>query len=114
LQLNFGEVPFLDMAKVGNDDILRGYPRNRFRDKHFTASQIEYRFPVYKRFGAVAFTGLGDVFSDINQLSLNTLKYSIGGGLRYAINKKERLNIRLDYAIGRNENAFYLMVTEAF
>lgn len=113
-QFNFGEVPFLDMAKVGNDDILRGYARNRYRDNHFIAAQTEYRFPIYKRFGAVAFAGIGDVFSNTSQLQLNYLKYSLGGGLRYAINQNERLNVRLDYGFGRNQGAFYFMVTEAF
>lgn len=113
-QFNFGDVPFLDLAKVGNDDILRGYPRNRFRDDHFMAAQTEYRFPIYKRFGAVAFMGIGDVFSKMSQLQTDYIKYSYGGGLRFSINQKERLNIRLDYGIGRDENAFYLMVTEAF
>jgi hypothetical protein len=113
-QFNFGGVPFLDQAKVGNDDLLRGYARNRFRDDHFVAGQAEYRFPLYKRLGAVAFAGIGDVFSRPDDLSLDLLKYSYGGGLRFTINKKERLNIRFDYGFGRDENAFYIMVTEAF
>lgn len=113
-QFNFGEVPFLDLAKVGNDDLLRGYARNRYRDDHFLAGQTEYRFPIYKRLGAVAFVGIGDVFSNPEQLSFSYLKYSYGGGLRFTINKKERLNIRFDYGFGRDQSSFYLMVTEAF
>lgn len=113
-QFNFGEVPFLDLAKVGNDDILRGYARNRYRDHHFLAGQTEYRFPIYKRLGAVAFAGIGDVFSNPNDLSLNYLKYSYGAGLRFTINEKERLNVRFDYGFGRGENTFYFLVTEAF
>ena len=113
-QFNFGEVPFLDLAKVGNDDILRGYARNRFRDDHFMAAQTEYRFPLYKRLGAVAFAGIGDVFSKPTDLGFELLKYSYGGGLRFTINKKERLNIRFDYGFGRDESAFYILVTEAF
>lgn len=113
-QFNFGDVPFLDMAKVGNDDILRGYPRNRYRDNHFVATQAEYRFPVYKRLGAVAFLGLGDVFSNTNELRIDYLKYSYGGGARFTINRNERLNVRLDYGVGRNESSFYFTVTESF
>lgn len=113
-QLNFGNVPFLDMAKVGNDDILRGYPRNRFRDNHFIAGQAEYRFPLYKRLGAVTFLGLGDVFSKTSEFNIDYIKYSYGGGLRFTINRSERLNVRLDYGVGRNESSFYFTVTEAF
>ena len=28
-------------ATLGNDDILRGYPKNRFRDKHFMGAHVE-------------------------------------------------------------------------
>ncbi len=111
---NFGQVPFLDLAKVGNDDILRGYPGNRFRDRHYVAGQAELRFPVYKRFGGVAFAGLGDVFGEAGDLSLQRIKYSIGTGLRYALNKQEKLNARLDVGVGREGPAFYISVAEAF
>lgn len=114
LFMNFGNVPFLDMARVGGDDILRGYAQNRFRDKNFGGVQLEYRFPVWWRFGMVVFTGIGDVFERPQDLSFNTLKYSIGAGIRFSINQKERLNVRFDYGFGRKNNAFYIMLTEAF
>lgn len=114
LFMNFGNVPFLDMARVGGDDILRGYARNRFRDHHFGGLQLEYRFPVWWRFGMVVFSGVGDVFRQPRDLQLNNLKYSFGAGIRFSINQKERLNVRFDYGFGRNNNAFYIMLTEAF
>lgn len=114
INLNFGEVPFLDMAKAGGEEMLRGYAANRYRDHHFVGSQAELRMPLYKRFGAVAFMGLGDVFREPADVRLDLLKYSFGGGLRYAMNKSERLNIRLDYGIGRGASSFYFSVTEAF
>lgn len=114
LNSNFGPTPFIDMAKVGGDGILRGYASNRFRDLHFAGTQIEYRFPLFWRFGMVLFTGVGDVFRTPSDICLNSLKYSFGGGIRFAINPKERLNIRFDYGFGRRSSAFYLMLTEAF
>ncbi|MCC5916504.1 MAG: BamA/TamA family outer membrane protein [Cryomorphaceae bacterium] len=112
--LNFGEVPFLDMGMAGNDDLLRGYARNRFRDHHFMGGQTEYRFPMYKRLGGVVFAGAGDVFNTLNDLNFSHLKYSLGAGLRFLVNPAERLNIRFDVGFGRNSIAYYLMVTEAF
>jgi hypothetical protein len=110
----FGQVPFLDMSNVGNDDMLRGYPKNRFRDANFLGSQVEYRFPLFWRLGGVTFAGAGDVFGVHKDLSLQDLKYSVGAGLRFVVNPAERLNIRLDYGYGKEGGYFYFVVAEAF
>jgi outer membrane protein assembly factor BamA len=114
VNLNFGEVPFLDMARLGSEGILRGYASNRYRDHHMIGLQAEARFPVYKRLGMVVFGGVGDVFNELNDLNLRHLKFSLGTGLRFTINPAERLNFRMDYGIGRRSSAYYIMVTEAF
>lgn len=114
IRFTSGEVPFLDMSTAGNDDILRGYPRNRFRDLNFAGVQLEYRFPLFWRFGMVSFGGAGDVFRKVDDVNINTLKYSIGTGLRFLVNPAERLNIRFDYARGREGGYFYFSVAEAF
>ncbi len=113
-KFSFGDIPFIDMATAGNDDILRGYPKNRFRDKNFVGAQVEYRFPLFWRVGMVTFAGVGDVFNKTADLKFNLLKYSIGTGLRFVINPLERLNIRLDYAYGSEGGHFYFMVAESF
>jgi outer membrane protein assembly factor BamA len=112
--LNAGDPPFINLAAAGNDDILRGYARYRYRDKHFLAAQAEYRFPIWWRIGGVVFTGIGDVFSKPEQVTWGSLKYSYGGGLRFMLSRRERLNLRLDYGFGRNNSSFYISVTEAF
>jgi hypothetical protein len=114
LNLNHGNPPFVFYSPLGGDEILRGYAKNRYRDMNFTGFQTEYRFPVWWRFGMVVFGGAGEVFSSVADVNLNNLKYSYGGGLRFSVNKKERMNVRLDYGFGRNNQSFYLMITEAF
>ncbi|MBC8110215.1 MAG: BamA/TamA family outer membrane protein [Verrucomicrobia bacterium] len=111
---NNGNPPFLNLATVGGDEILRGYAKNRYRDMNFVGGQAEYRLPLWWRFGLVGFVGLGDVFRSTADLSFQKLKYSYGGGLRFMVNKKERLNIRFDYGFGKQSNSFYLSITEAF
>lgn len=114
LRLSYGEVPFLDLSVAGGDDILRGYPKNRFRDHHFMGTQMEYRFPLFWRLGMVSFIGIGDVFNSVSDIKASTLKYSIGSGLRFVVNPAERLNIRFDYALGREGGYFYFSVAESF
>ncbi|MFX5793932.1 hypothetical protein ABTD98_22955, partial [Acinetobacter baumannii] len=61
------------------------------------------------------FTDCGDVGHTIHDFSWNTIKYSYGGGLRFQLTKKEKLNLRIDYGIGaNNNNGFYLQLAEAF
>jgi outer membrane protein assembly factor BamA len=110
----FGEVPFLDLSTLGNDDLLRGYPKNRFRDINFIGSQLEYRFPLFWRLGMVAFVGAGDVYRNTSDLSFQNIKYSLGTGIRFAVNPAERLNLRLDYGLGKDGGFFYFIVGESF
>jgi outer membrane translocation and assembly module TamA len=93
---------------------LRGYAANRYRDVHFLGAQVEYRFPLFWRFGANTFVGGGDVFSHPGQIDLSQLKYSVGAGLRFVITTAERINIRFDYAYGREGGTFYFNIAEAF
>jgi hypothetical protein len=94
--------------------MLRGYAANRFRDQNFAGMQAEYRAHLFWRIGVVGFAGVGDVFKSTEDLQWETLKYSYGGGLRFMVNKKEKLNVRLDYGFGRDNSSFYLILTEAF
>jgi hypothetical protein len=60
------------------------------------------------------FAGAGDVFGPSSNLSANSLKYSVGTGLRFIVDPAERLNIRLDYGYGREGGYFYFVVGESF
>jgi outer membrane protein assembly factor BamA len=112
---NTGEVPLRSLASFGGASRMRGYYDGRYKDQDQTFLQAEYRFPVYKRIGAVLFGGTGDVASRFSDYSLRELKYSYGGGIRFALNKKEKLNLRIDYGIGGGNNrGFYLQIGEAF
>ncbi|GAB3204440.1 outer membrane translocation and assembly module TamA [Pontibacter aydingkolensis] len=114
ININTGETPLYRLAPAGGDKILRGYARNRFLDQNFAGTQVEYRFPVYKRFGMTTFAGLGDVFDKTSDVSFSTLKYSVGGGIRYALNQEQKLNIRADIGYGREGTNFYIVIGEAF
>lgn len=108
-------VPIRSLASLGGSGSMRGYYNGRYRDKQLLVLQSEYRFPLYKRFGAVAFGGLGDVGKNINDFSLDNVKYSFGGGLRFALSKTEKLNLRLDYGFGKGNNSgLYFQLGEAF
>lgn len=109
-----GTVPFLQLSQLGGATIMRGYYEGRYRDKNLLAAQAEYRLPLWWRFGAAAFAGLGDVAPSLKEFSFSTLKPTYGLGFRFMVNESEKVNIRFDYAWGRDASGFYLEITEAF
>lgn len=110
-----GDAPFKELAEFGGPRVLRGYYRGRFRDNYVSAFQAEYRTPLYKRLGMVVFAGVAKVY-DPTHVNLDDLHTAWGAGLRYTINKKERLNLRLDWGYGDPDRPgyFYLGFAESF
>jgi len=113
---NFGgDVPVRSLASFGGSNSMRGYYDGRYKDKQQMVLQSEYRVPVYGKFGIVVFGSVGDVAHKPADYEFNTLKYSYGGGIRFALNKAEKLNLRLDYGLtGDHHQGFYFQLGEAF
>lgn len=112
---NAGEVPLRSLAYLGGSSTMRGYYAGRYRDKNAGVLQAEYRVPLFWRIGAVGFADMGNVGPELNDVNLEHFKYSYGGGLRIALNRNEKLNLRLDYGLAKNgSNGFYLQLGEAF
>jgi hypothetical protein len=108
------EVPFQQLSLLGGDKLMRGYYRGRYRDKVLYALQAEYRWQFYRRFGMVVFGGLGDVSEAFNSFDFSDVKPSYGLGLRYMILRQRKVNIRLDFGLGRETQGVYINITEAF
>lgn len=113
---NYGdEIPLRSLASLGGSNRMRGYYEGRYRDKQLITIQSELRFPIYKRLSGVAFGAIGDVAERLSNFSPLEFKYTYGTGLRFAVNKIERLNIRVDYGFGANGNSgLYFQLGEAF
>lgn len=110
-----GQTPMRELANFGGANNMRGYYQGRYRDNAMFSLIAEYRAPVYGRFSVVGFGGLGNVYSDVTNIELSSMKYSFGGGIRFAMLKKERLNLRLDFGYADKKNyGFYFTAGEAF
>jgi hemolysin activation/secretion protein len=93
---------------------LRGYVGGRYRDKSMLTAQAEYRWRFYKRWGAVAFAGVGQVAENFGDYNTDDLLPSAGIGARFMLSEKNRLNLSVDYAIGKDTSALYFYVAESF
>lgn len=110
-----GSPPFFDMPFFGTPRIMRGYQDRRFMDKNMLVLQSEYRFPLYKRLQGVGFISTGTVGKTYASLFSYHYQLAYGAGLRFIINKKDRVRIRLDYGLTPSEGgAFYLTINDAF
>ena len=109
-----GHVPFYDLCLLGMHNDVRGYKAGRYRDKLMLTTQVEYRLELPKRFGAAAFVGLGEVAPDVGAFNYDNLKPAGGAGIRFILAKKNHVNLRVDYAVGKQGGGVYMGVAEAF
>lgn len=118
-QFTWGSVPYNQLPQLGGPNLMRGYYQGRFRDNHYVASQIEYRFlplPLgfSKRIGAAVFASTGTVFSSEDKLELGNFRGAAGAGLRFLLFPKKDIFVRVDYALTREGGGFYFFIGEAF
>ncbi len=109
-----GEVPFYKLPLLGGDSLMRGYYKGRYRDKGLALVQSEFRVLITPRIGIVGFAGLADVFPGLGRLSEGRLKFAVGSGLRYVINKRDGTTVRVDMAWGQASFGLYFTAQEAF
>jgi len=109
-----GTTPFRKLEELGGPDMMRGYYGGRFTDKCLVAAQAEVRQHLFWRVGCVMFGALGQVSPAMDGFSINSFHYTYGAGLRLALSKQEKLNLRVDYGIGKGSNAVSLQLREAF
>ncbi len=109
-----GNPLFYDYALIGSDKIVRGYYYGRFRDKNLSSLQGEVRRTLVGRFGAAVFGGITKVYPDLRSFTLTNLKPNYGLGLRFLIDRKNNINLRLDYGFGQGDDGFYVMFGESF
>ena len=110
-----GNPPFWRLGLLGGQESMRGYYLGRYRDKNMITLQAEYRWvPVFWRIGLAAFAGLGDVAATRSGFDLGSFKYTYGLGLRFVVDPKQQLHIRLDIGFGKETSGIYFTAGEAF
>ncbi len=112
----FGDAPFYELALFGGGKKSRGYIEGEYRANNSFALQAEYRirFQKLKRFGAVVFASVGQVFNEAEELRFENALPAVGGGIRYLLSQEQNLNLRADAGIGINGLQFYVTFAEAF
>lgn len=118
-RFSFGDVPYGEMSQLGSPFNFRGYYWGRFRDNNmlFLLSEYRHRFLNKKGnpaiHGPVIWGGIGTIFSNISDPDNNfKLLPNIGVGYRFEL--QPRMNVRLDFGIGKKSTGFYFNFNQAF
>jgi outer membrane protein assembly factor BamA len=73
---------FMDLPQLGGPVFLRGYERDRFRDRIVTLSTVEYNYVVERNFSAYVFADVGRVWRSYDKVGMHGLRVGYGGGLQ--------------------------------
>ncbi|BBG61036.1 BamA/TamA family outer membrane protein [Providencia rustigianii] len=107
-----GEVPWNQLSLLGNSNRMRGYYEGRYRDNNILTSQVELRHKLDWRHGVVGWLGTGTMSNSPSELGSGHWLPTAGVGYRFEF--KPRMNVRLDFGVGRNSTGFYFQVGESF
>jgi hypothetical protein len=114
LRMTSGDVPVRNLSMIGGSELMRGYWKGRFADKNMFALQADLRQFLFWRIGIVGFAGVAQVSDKLAHFGLNEFHLAGGAGLRLMLQKKEKLNLRIDYGIGEHSTGLYVILKEAF
>jgi len=109
-----GAAPFFAECLYGTNNQLRGYKAGQYLDRSMVTAQAEYRLVLPWRFGATVFAGIGGVANGLGQLKADQLLPAGGTGARFLLSKSYHVNLRSDFAWGRNSFTWSMGVGEAF
>ncbi len=101
------EVPFYFQRTLGGPDDLRGFRRNRFRDRHALFLQAEYRWEIFTAVDGAIFYDAGKVASRIEDLNLRHLEHDYGFGFRFGT--RNSVFLRVDTAFGSSAGTHFIL-----
>jgi outer membrane protein assembly factor BamA len=76
-------IPFIDLPALGGQYLLRGYSRDRYRDRYAAAATAEYDYPVQKQLTGFLFVDGGRVWRSVDDLEATDVRVGFGGGIQF-------------------------------
>ncbi len=109
-----GNAPVQSLCAVGGQNFLRGFYSGRYIDNIVAAVQPEIKFKISKKIDIAVFTGIGNVYKNLESIYLDKLKIASGAGIRIRTKDSPRINFRIDYALSNESKEIYFTLMEAF
>lgn len=106
-----GNAPFFMEPSIS----LRGVPYNRYQGERVISTEIEIRRQLNSRWSVLGFAGYGKSAADPgSSIGGDFEAVTYGAGFRYRIASKFGLDMGIDYAIGPEENIWYITLGHAW
>jgi hypothetical protein len=108
------EIPFTDLPRLGGPSLLRGYARDRFRDRVSLLGSIEYRYPIWEELSGYLFVDAGRVLpglEDLGQAAKSPGLLRAGGGGGLEVMSIDRFLLRAQVA-GSPEGFFFQLALD--
>lgn len=111
-----GEVPYSAMTLIGATDKIRGYLNGQYRDKTGVIGMTEWRYMFLNKqglkgkHGIVTWLGTGSVAHDFGELN----NWLPNAGVGYRMELQPRMNLRIDFGVGKDSAGLYFNFSEAF
>lgn len=107
-----GAAPFWDLPRLDEDRALRGFERNRFRDKGALLFNAEYRYPIWDTWDGYLFWDEGQVFRNFSDVDSSRFEWSAGAGILFLSEKK--FLMRIQFATSEEDQLFRLDLERSF
>jgi outer membrane protein assembly factor BamA len=117
-----GDIPYLFLPGLGFDMFNRSgrpFTFGRFRGENLVYGELEWRFPLLPRkdwLGGVVFLNTTTASNRFENVDLfQYLQFGYGGGLRFKIIPKKRVNLGIDYGWGAGgARGYFINLNEVF
>ncbi|RPJ86948.1 MAG: hypothetical protein EHM18_03590 [Acidobacteria bacterium] len=106
------QIPFYLNEWLGGGSTLRGFSRQRFRDRNLILLNGEFRIHVTDSLELAAFYDTGKVFRDLDDYNFKRLEKGYGGGVR--LKGGNILFLRFDVAHSREGTHIHVSIGPAF
>ncbi|MFV0514272.1 MAG: hypothetical protein ACK5MY_11690 [Jhaorihella sp.] len=96
--------PFFEKCAPGLNDNFRGFPATQYLDRRSASVQFEIRQRLGRRFGAVAFAGLGQAGPSFGALDRNGTLGAAGVGARFRLSREFPVDFSVDMSWNSNDD----------
>jgi len=109
-----GKSPIQVLPAIGGANLIRGFYANRYVDNILLTVQPELKIKITNVVWLALFTGIGNVYNNLEDIDLGKIKIASGAGVRIKVKDNPRLNFRIDFAASNESKGTYFTLMEAF